>query len=280
MKSIWNGTISFGMAVIPVKLGSAAGQEELPLHEVRASDGSRVQYKRFAVADGKAVEYADMAKGYELPDGRTVVLDSADFTAAYGEAHHAAEIVAFTPARALPRAASAKSYVVEPGKGGEKPYALLARALHRQDKAAVVSIALRSRQSLALLYATADGYLMLEMLNWAADVRKPDFAAPEFTADGAQLDLAENYISLMSTQGFDWASAADPSRERLEAVVQAKVSDGKAVGTPAAAPDTAPPADLTAALLASVKAEKARAAAGKASPRPRSRAPRARGTAA
>src|SRR5580693_564308 len=119
VRSMWNGTISFGMMVIPVKLGTAVSDEDLPLHQVRESDGSRIGYRRYAKADGADVEYADVAKGYQAPDGRTVILTDADFTAAYGTKNREAKITSFTSASALPRTAHRQSYLVQPDKGGE-----------------------------------------------------------------------------------------------------------------------------------------------------------------
>jgi DNA end-binding protein Ku len=275
MRSLWNGTISFGMMVIPVRLGTAASSEDLPLHQVRRADGSLIGYRRYAKADGADVESSDVAKGYETPDGRMVVLEDADFTLAYGEKNRSAQILSFTGANTLPRTAHRQSYLVEPGKGGEQSYALLAKVLYRQNKAGVVSIALGTRQALALLYATQDGYLTLERLQWAADVKTPDFAAPVSAADEKQLDIAENYISLL-TKPFDWASVTDPSMEALSSVIQSKLAAGEAKAVPAAAAretGTATAADdMMAALLASVAAEKAKQEPAKPA---RTRRPRA-----
>ena len=74
MRSIWKGAISFGLVTIPVKLYSATEQKDVSFHQVRRSDGSRIRYKRVAQSDGEEVPYGEIAKGYELPSGETVVL--------------------------------------------------------------------------------------------------------------------------------------------------------------------------------------------------------------
>jgi DNA end-binding protein Ku len=146
---------------------------------------------------------------------------------------------------------------VQPGPGGEKAYALLARTMADTGTAAVVSVAIRQRESLALLYAGRDGYLILERLNWAADVRKPDFAAPDAALSEAELGLAENLVTQMS-KPFDWASFRDESTEKLEKIVQAKLETGQVTGAPAARTGGSPtPAqDLMAVLQASVAESK------------------------
>jgi DNA end-binding protein Ku len=245
------------MLVLPVRLSTVVSDESTELHQVRKSDGSRISYRRFAAADGEEVPYSQIAKGYELPDGRTVVLTDEDFEKAYGGKNRNAKILQFVAEDALPRTAAGTSYYVQPGAGGEKAYALLARTMADTGTAAVVSVALRQRETLALLYTNGDGYLILERLNWAADVKKPDFAAPDATLPGTELDLAEKLVTQMSGP-FDWGAARDESAERLEKVVQEKIETGQVAGTPASRPEGSPtPAqDLMAVLQASVAESK------------------------
>jgi DNA end-binding protein Ku len=252
-RSIWTGTLSAGMLVLPVKLSTVVSDESVELHQVRKSDGSRINYRRFAAADGEEVAYADIAKGYEAPDGRTVVLTDGDFEQAFGGKSRNARILQFTELGSVPRTAAGTSYYIQPGTGGEQAYALIAKALNDLEKAAVVSIAIRQRESLAVLYPDGSGYLVLERLNWAADVKRPDFAAPAVPSDTALALAAAELVNTM-TKPFDWSSYTDTSAERLAEVVQAKLETGQSVGTPAPRPEGSPtPAqDLTAVLQASI----------------------------
>src|ERR1700760_97671 len=79
MRSIWKGSVSFGLVSIGVKLYAATEEKDVSFHQVRVSDGSRVRYKRVAEADGEEVAYADIAKGFQLPSGETVILTDDDF---------------------------------------------------------------------------------------------------------------------------------------------------------------------------------------------------------
>jgi DNA end-binding protein Ku len=262
------------MAVIPVSLGTVVSKDELPLHRVRRSDGSRVRQPYTAEADGQPVAFADTVMGYDAGNGTVVLVEDSDFDLAYGEKNRNARIVAFVPAGSLPRTAHEASYYVEPGKGGEQAYQLLATALRRSGKAAVVSVAVRKREALALLYPTGDGYLVLERLQWASAVKKPDFAAPSGLVAENGVELAENYISLM-TEPFDWTAQADTSAQALADVIRAKAETGQVIGAPAAPLPGTPtdPADLMAALTASVEQAKAAKAPVR---KPRARKPRAR----
>ena len=274
MRSMWTGTVGFGPVVLPVRLGTAVSEDKSPLHQVRRSDGSRIRYKRIAEADGADVEFTDVVKGYEMPNGQIVKLEKTDFATAYGDKTHNARIVAFTTRDGIPRTASEKSYLVEPGKGGEVAYELLSEVLRRTGKVAVVSVAISDREALALLYTAGDGYLLLERLNWAAEVKAPDFAAPKTGITEEQIALAETLVGQM-TKEFDWSAQADSSRAALEAVVAGKIENGEAVGVPSAATSVTAPANLTDILRASVAAAKAAKA-----PVPAARKPRTRKTAA
>src|SRR5580692_9637677 len=77
MRSIWKGTVSFGLVSIGVKMYSATEEKDVSFHQVRRSDGSRIRYRR--VAEGEEVPYSDIAKGFPLPNGETVVLTDEDF---------------------------------------------------------------------------------------------------------------------------------------------------------------------------------------------------------
>jgi DNA end-binding protein Ku len=253
MRSIWTGTVGWGMVTIPVKLGTAVSEDKLPLHRVRRSDGSRVRQLNIAEADGQRVAWEDIRMGYETGTGQVVVVEKEDFERAYGEKNRTAAILAFVPADAAPRTAHETSYYVQPGPGGERAYALLALAMEEAGKAAVVSIAVRQREALGLLYSGGNGYLVLERLHWAAEVKQPDFAAPAPQLQAAEISMAANLVSQMSGT-FNWPAFTDKTEEKLTAVVQAKLETGQVLGVPAApAPGAATlPADIMTALAASV----------------------------
>lgn len=255
MKSIWDGSLSVGALAFPMKLGPVVSDDRLELHRVRRSDGSRIEMRRFAKADGEPVEYADTIEGYETGDGRTVLVEKEDKVKAYGEKNRGARILMFVPEGTLPRTAHDSSYHVQPGKGGERVYALLAQAMLRSRKAAVVSFALREKEENGLLYATQDGHLVLERLNWAAEVKEPGFELPAAEFSSTDMKLADQLVAEYSGE-FDWASFTDKGEERLQEIIRAKAETGQSVGTPVTPNSALPPANLTDVLQASVEAAK------------------------
>ncbi|MCW2572379.1 MAG: Ku protein, partial [Frankiales bacterium] len=138
MRSIWKGAISFGLVTIPVKLYSATEQKDVSFHQVRRSDGSRIKYKRVAQTDGEEVPYGEIAKGYELSSGETVVLTDADFKDLPLTTSRAIDVLQFVPLEQVDPIYFAKSYYLEPDKSAAKPYVLLRDALQESGMVAVV----------------------------------------------------------------------------------------------------------------------------------------------
>jgi DNA end-binding protein Ku len=257
VKSIWSGSISLSLLNMPVKLGTATQDAGLELHQVRKSDGSRIKYRRVAEADGPdgaEVPYHEVVKGYTAPDGSLVTLDQRDFKSAYGEKNRQAELVMFTDSANVPPMAVKSAYWVQPDKGGEKTYALLAGALQQTGKVAIVRYAMRDREAMAVL-RPHDGYLSLETLEWDSGLVRPDFAAPAMSASQDEQNLALRLIESMDGK-YDHAAQTDKSSEAVMTIIQGKIERGE-VKAPAPRPDNAgAPADLTATLLASVAAQK------------------------
>ncbi len=256
MRSIWKGAISFGLVTIPVKLYSATEQKDVTFHQVRRSDGSRIKYKRVAAADGEEVAYGDIAKGYELPSGETVVLTDDDFKDLPLTTSKAIDVLTFVPLEEVDPIYFEKSYYLEPEKTGAKPYVLLRQALEESGKVAIVKVALRSRESLATL-RVRDGVFVLETMLWPDEVRTPDFGFldEDIEVRPQELAMAGSLIETLAGD-FDPSQYSDSYRDALQAVIDAKVEGREVVQPEEAQPSTGTVVDLMAALRASVEAAK------------------------
>jgi DNA end-binding protein Ku len=256
VRSIWKGAISFGLVTIPVKLYSATEEKDVSFHQVRRSDGSRVKYKRVAAEDGEEVAYGDIAKGYELPSGETVVLTDEDFTGLPLATSRAIDVLQFVPLEQVDPIYFAKSYYLEPDKSGVKPYVLLRDALEQSGRVALVKVALRNRESLATL-RVRDGVFVLETMLWPDEVRRPDFAFLEEQVEvrSQELAMAGSLIETLSGE-FDPSAYKDSYREALEAVIEAKIAGREVVQPSDTQPTVGTVVDLMAALRASVEAAK------------------------
>ncbi len=259
MRSIWAGAISFGLVVIPVKLYAATEQRDVSFRQVHREDGGRVQFRRFCSVDGQEVQYADVAKGYELATGDVVVLTDDDLKDLPLATAHRIDVLHFSPAGQLDPILANKAYYLEPEPAGVRAYALFRDALDRSGRVAVAKVAIRQREALAAL-RVRDGVLVLETLLWPDEIRTPDFKFLDEDADvrPQELKMAASLIDSM-TEDFDPSVYHDTYREALEALVQAKI-EGNEVVRPAgtiAAEKPSGPADLTETLRASVEAAKA-----------------------
>ncbi|HEX4220930.1 MAG TPA: Ku protein [Pseudonocardiaceae bacterium] len=267
MRSIWNGSITFGGVAIPVKVYSPTEARGNGLHQAHQHDGGRVRLKRVCELDHAEIPYADVVKGYELPGGDVVLLSDEELAALPGPSTRSIEILAFTPLDQVDPIHYAKSYYLEPEPGGTKPYVLFSEALQQSGRAAVVKLALRQRESLGLLRVRQQ-VIVLETMLWPAEIRTPDFPFQHEDVDisSAEITEAAQWIETLSGP-FNVDQYTDPYSSALKALVQAKV-DNLDVVAPTAAAQEARTQNLLMALEAGAaqasKATRRRPSVGKA----------------
>jgi DNA end-binding protein Ku len=256
VRAIWKGAVSFGLVSIPVKLYTATEEKDVSFHQVHREDGGRIRYKRVCQIDGEEVAYADIAKGYELPSGETVVLTDEDFADLPLTSSRVVDVLSFVPLEQVDPIYFAKSYYLEPEKNATKPYVLLRDALQQADSVALVKVAIRTREALATL-RVRDGVLVLETMVWPDEVRAPDFGFldEDVTVRPQELAMAESLIESMTGE-FDPDLYHDEYRQALEKVIEAKIEGREVVEQPVREEDTGSVVDLMAALRASVAAAK------------------------
>ena len=256
-RSIWKGAISFGLVTIPVKLYSATEEKDIRFRQVHPADGGRIKYQRVCTVCEEEIPYSEIAKGYETADGSMVILEAADFEDLPLATNKAVEVVQFVAEGEVDPTYFAKTYFLQADGPGAKPYVLLRDALRSSGHNAVVKVALRSREQLALIRPKDDLLLMHTMI-WPDEMRDGEFAAPpdEITATEPEIEMARSFIDALSGD-FTPEDFTDSYREALEAVVQSKLS-GQPLEQPTETPKDAEVVDLVAALRASVAAAKKR----------------------
>jgi DNA end-binding protein Ku len=232
VRAIWKGAISFGLVTIPVTLYPATRREELRFRLLRSSDLSPVTYKRVAEVDGKEVPWDQIVKGYEYEKGKFIVLKDEDFSRVDVEATQTVDIVDFVQQEEVNPVFFHKPYFMEPGKGGDKAYALLREALVKAGKIAIAKVVIKTRQYLAAVKPQAKG-LMLELMYFADElVDASEFKEP--AVDGAskqELAMAGQLIESMSSR-WDPKKYRDEYHDALEKMIEDKIQHGEA-GEPA-----------------------------------------------
>ena len=259
MRSIWKGSISFGLVSIAVKVYSATEEKDIAFHQVHREDGGRIKYKRICSIDGEEVPYNDIAKGYELPDGDMVVLTDDDLAELPLTSSREIDVLQFVPLEQVDPIYFNKSYYLEPDPRAAKAYVLLRDTLEKSGRVAVVKVALRRREALATLRVRA-GVITLETMLWPDEIRNPEFGFLDEDVDvrPAEIAMANGLVESLSGD-FDPADYTDQYRAALESVVEAKIEGRDLVP----APDTTESetsgtvVDLVAALQASIAAVKA-----------------------
>jgi DNA end-binding protein Ku len=268
VRAIWKGAVAFGLVNVPVKLYAATGEHEVPLHQVHRKDAGRIRYAKKCSVCGEAVEMSDMAKGYETDDGQMVVLTDEDLAELPLATEREISVLEFVPAEQVDPIMLAKTYYLEPEKSAAKPYALLREALAATERMAVVKVALRQRESMAVL-RVRDDVICLQTLLWPDEVREADFPVLDtaITVRPQELSMASSLVESLASD-FDPSAFEDTYQAALEQLIEAKVAAGGAQAVPdqgeaAASAGRASGGeviDLLSALQRSV--EKARAARG------------------
>jgi DNA end-binding protein Ku len=255
MRSVWNGTIRLGLASIPVKAYGATEEQGTGLHHVHVTDGGRVRHRRVCEVDGAEVELSELARGYVLPGGETVVLTEEDFAKLPLPTSRAIEVQAFAQVDEIDPIYFARSYHLEPEPAGVKSYVLLTEALKRSGRVAIVKIALRQRESLAVL-RVRDQVIVLETMLWPSEVRAPDFPFlhQEVAISERELREATDLVETLSEK-FTPSRYTDSYRSALRALVQSKI-DGNELVQPAGASQLEGASDLLSALRNSVADKK------------------------
>ncbi|MFZ5890661.1 MAG: Ku protein [Myxococcota bacterium] len=228
-RSIWNGTIGFGLVQIPVTLHSAEDHESFDMTMLDKRDMSPIGYERVNKKTGKPVPWKDVVKGYEAKKGKYVILNDADFEQANVEASKQMDITDFVEFSSIDPRYFNRPYYLAPQKNGKKAYALLRETLHRTGKAGIGKIVLRTRQHLAAVVAH-EKLLLLVMLRFAdelrdeSDLELPPQSKSQFSPK--ELSMAEKLVEGMVSE-FKPEKYEDEYHRDLMKLIQRKVKAGE-----------------------------------------------------
>jgi DNA end-binding protein Ku len=247
-RSIWNGVISFGMVSIPVKLYTATETKDVSFHLLHKECGTRLKQLRWCPYHERAVEWAEIARGYEYARDEHVVMTDEDFEKLPLPSKHTVELSAFVNAQQIDPIYYERTYYLEPDEKGMKPFALLMRALTEKGLTGIAKIAIRNKEQLCAL-RPMDGTLVLETLYYPDEIREQPAEIPETKVSEKELDMAFTLIELLE-EDFDPQKYTDEYREALLKVIEAKL-EGQEVAE-VAGPRLAKVTDLMSALKASV----------------------------
>ena len=247
-RSLWKGSLSFGLVNVPVALYSAVRDLDVHFHGLHESDGARLETRRFCSKEDKEVSYDEIGNGYEL-DGEQVVLTDAELESLAPQRTRTIEISSFVDlADVDPMLVDHPYWLVPTGEsqGPLRAYRLLVEVMGATDRVALGRFVMRTRERLVAV-RVRDGLLALTTLRFAAELRDADGVdAGGRKPTKAQLDGA---VKLIDALTVDWDPDAyeDRYRKRLEAIVRRK-EKGQTIKAPRQQDEPSATPDLMAAL--------------------------------
>jgi DNA end-binding protein Ku len=259
MRTIWNGSINFGLVNIPVGLAlatkPAARQSDVSFRTLHRECGTPIKQKRWCPVHEKEVSADELVKGWEVAKGEFVFVEDADLEAiTVQDDSRAIEITRFVPLDQVDPVFYDRTYYLAPAANTaqRRPYVLLLRAMQETGMGAQGRFILRGQENFCLIRPRGDA-LALETLFVAEDVRSQveiEEAVGEAAVKDAELDLARQVIDSLAGE-FDAAELESEYRRDLRSMLEAKLA-GEEVKRPEPVPDETPVIDLMEALRQSV----------------------------
>jgi DNA end-binding protein Ku len=263
-RSIWNGTIAFGLVAVPVKVYSATEDKSVHFHQVHAIDGARIRQKRICSKEDQEIPYKEIAKGYEIRSGEYVLLSQDEIDAAAGGRSRLIELEEFVRGHEVDPVLFDGTYYLGAGDDGLDAYRLLHDALTRSERAGIGRWVFHNREYLVVV-RPIDGVLALHTMRFAdelVDAGSLDIDDPSRPPTRREIEMAGQLVDSLQAS-FRPASFTDSYRERVLDLI-ARKAKGEALDLEAPEEPEATP-DLMAALEASL---------GKSKKRKRSASPR------
>jgi DNA end-binding protein Ku len=249
-RSIWNGTITFGLVAVPIKLYTATESKTVHFHEVHAKDGGAIEHRRICPKEGREVPYEEIVKGYEVSPGRYVVLDKDEIKAAAGDRGKVVHLTEFVDSHEIDPVYYEKTYYVG-ARDDEEAYRLLHEAMKRTKRAGLGRFSFHDREYLAAVRAL-DDVLALHTLRFHDEVVTADdleVPRPQQKASKREIEMAGKLVSSLEER-FRPEAYEDTYRAAVLDLIKRK-AEGEDIDL-AAQEEPAHGDDLAAALEASL----------------------------
>lgn len=255
-RSMWKGAVSFGLVNVPVQLLGAVNPKEIQFHQLRKSDGSRIQYKRVAAADGKEVAYEDIIKGFPITDDNIVPIQPEELKALEAPEDRNIRIVQFVAESEIDPIYYEHPYYIMPDKNAEHAYLLLVEAMHKAKRIAVARMTLRNKEYTVVLKPqklVIQLYTMRYTDEIKSETELPLESLKKEKVDPKEINVALQLIESISGE-FHPEEYQDKYAERVKELIEEKSKGHKVIAPKAAAKSRSKNVvDLMATLKASVE---------------------------
>ncbi|HTA15519.1 MAG TPA: Ku protein [Solirubrobacteraceae bacterium] len=251
-RSLWNGTIAFGLVRVPVKLHSATESKRIPLRERHATDGAAIEHRRICAKEDREIPYSEIVKGFEVSSGSFVVLSKEEIAAADGSGAHVVEIEHFVNGEQIDPVYYERAYYLSPGKFGDESYRMLHAALKRSGRVGIGRFVFHNKAHLVAVRALEDVIAMHTMRFADEIVPESEFeiVTPQKDPSKLEVDTAQLLVSQLDSS-FEPDAYNDTYREAVMQLIERKAR-GEAIEAPESQ-QVAPTGDLLSALRASLE---------------------------
>ena len=253
MRSLWKGTISFGLVNIPISLGVATQRSDPKFRTLDAKTMQPIRQQLYSPAREETVERDETIKGYEVSKDHFLPVSDEELDSVAVERRRTIDIIGFVDAEDVDPVYFDRSYYLQPQEHAEKPYRLLLEAMKETGKAALGKLVMSSREHLALLRPSGDT-LVIELLFYPEDVRPKDEiedSVREVEVQEAELEMAKQLVSSL-TRPFEPDEFENEHKRELLALIERKLA-GEDVVVAEERPAAQPVPDLMSALKASLE---------------------------
>src|SRR3954454_23334910 len=285
-RSIWTGTISFGLVTVPVKMYSAVSRKSVRFHQLNKATGSRIAQKRVDPTTGDEVDYGDIVKGYELAPDRYVIIEPEELESLDPKKTKTIDILDFVSLDEIDPIFYDHPYYLAPGTGGAKPYKLLLEAMKETNKVGIAKVVIRQKENLVALRpmeglteASPPVLAMATMIfaDELVDPKRIDDLPEDVEITSRERDIAEQLVESLAGP-FEPDKYTDEYRNQVLEMIERKAA-GEEIAVQPQVEEEAPVPDLMAALKASLDAVRgeskpAKKPAAKKAPAKKAAAPR------
>ena len=256
-RPVWNGTVSFGLVAIPIKLYHGVSKKSVSFNQLDDRTMSRIKLKKVSAESGEDVPDEHIVKGYEVSKGRYVVVEPDELEPFIPAATKSIDLEEFVDLADIDPVYFDTPYIIAPS-GPAKPYVLLSRAMEEAGKVAIGRFVMRNKQYVAAI-RPVDGVLMMSTMVFADELvpvgsieELEDLDDVEVTKK--EVAMAESLVSSLSA-AFEPDKYEDAYRVQVLDLIERKAA-GEVFEAPEPAAEAPKVVDLMAALEASVKAAK------------------------
>lgn len=199
-RSLWSGSITFGLVNVPVKLFPAVKERDVHFHMVTKDGKCRLRRKLVCPDTNKEYDFKDTARGYEVAPDQYVIINDEELKALKPESGRTIEITDFVSLEEIDPVYFSRPYYLAPDKSGVRAYELLRKAMEDADRAGIAKFVMRDKEYLAAI-RPMQAALCLETLNFSDEVLDPA-DIPDMDSSvkipAKELDMAKKLIDALA----------------------------------------------------------------------------------